>query len=302
MSRDHIRLFKYKPLDYDGLGFRILCLKRPGTTSEIECELVHAELDSSTIPYEALSYAWGCPERSKEIYMHDHKALITSNLYEILKELQHEHLDRYLWIDDLCINQEDVRERGHQVQNMRKIYRGAERVIVYLGRPTELPHRFTTSTLMHSLQWLHHEGRGRYWPTTDQRWDEIWKKMDELGSPEFGTHNTRAKGLEQLLKQAWFRRVWISQEVANARSITVQFGTWFVPASVFTVAPRLLGISAQEMDTWRHVSAVLELMTRSRQKELLAQGEHDLFSLLVAFRGTEASDERDKIWESYPNP
>lgn len=40
-----------------------------------------------------------------------------------------------IWIDALCINQQDVLERGHQVDMMGVIYRGAQRVIAWLGTP-----------------------------------------------------------------------------------------------------------------------------------------------------------------------
>ena len=45
----------------------------------------------------------------------------------------------YLWVDALCINQDDIPERSHSVRIMSAIYRRAERVLVWLGprEPTD---------------------------------------------------------------------------------------------------------------------------------------------------------------------
>lgn len=42
-----------------------------------------------------------------------------------------------LWADAICINQDDVQEKGHQVNMMGKIYTKAIGVIVWLGQDYE---------------------------------------------------------------------------------------------------------------------------------------------------------------------
>jgi hypothetical protein len=62
---------------------------------------------------------------------------VTVNLEGALRHLRELHkADRHgfvLWIDALCINQKDVKERTSQVQMMGKIYARGEEVVVYLG-------------------------------------------------------------------------------------------------------------------------------------------------------------------------
>jgi hypothetical protein len=48
-----------------------------------------------------------------------------------------ENTDRILWIDVICINQDNLQKRGHQVRQMNKIYEEAEQVIIWLGLATE---------------------------------------------------------------------------------------------------------------------------------------------------------------------
>lgn len=54
----------------------------------------------------------------------------------LAKALRHPHLpdtSRNLWVDAVCVNQEDLAERTDQVKNMASIYKLAQRVVVWLG-------------------------------------------------------------------------------------------------------------------------------------------------------------------------
>ncbi|KAK0611195.1 hypothetical protein B0T14DRAFT_529931 [Immersiella caudata] len=42
---------------------------------------------------------------------------------------------RRLWVDAICIDQANIRERNHQVRSMAAIFCEAQRVVVYLGEP-----------------------------------------------------------------------------------------------------------------------------------------------------------------------
>jgi hypothetical protein len=85
------------------------------------------------IPYEALSYVWGEPLFSRKLYTPSGFIPITSSLADALHHLRHPQMKRNLWIDAICINQDDVHERGHQVSGMARVYASAEGVLVWLG-------------------------------------------------------------------------------------------------------------------------------------------------------------------------
>jgi hypothetical protein len=61
------------------------------------------------------------------------KVVVGSELYDALRRLRHPKRERLIWIDALCINQQDVKERNTQVGNMREIYRKADHVLIWLG-------------------------------------------------------------------------------------------------------------------------------------------------------------------------
>jgi hypothetical protein len=101
------------------------------------CFLLCPLLKSETAhPFEALSYAWGSEENPRSIWVDDCNFLVGANLYSALLHLQDDFIERILWVDALCINQENKAEKGRQVQSMAKIYAKASRVIVWLGEAT----------------------------------------------------------------------------------------------------------------------------------------------------------------------
>jgi len=112
----------------------------------IQCELFHYSLqesDKRTHPYDALSYVWGSSNEPQSIFIHErnstnrHDLPITKNLYEALLRLRNRVIERIIWIDAICINQKDEREKEQQIQFMAKIYGQANRVVVWLGEAAD---------------------------------------------------------------------------------------------------------------------------------------------------------------------
>ncbi len=108
-------------------------------TTPIQCDLVNVSMDD--VPgYEALSYAWGSPVRDQPIQCrsqgHAWTIYITKHLLSALYQLRSDKGYRRLWIDQLCINQDDLEERRLQVSQMDKIYRKAARTVIWLGEET----------------------------------------------------------------------------------------------------------------------------------------------------------------------
>ncbi|KAK5940581.1 hypothetical protein PMZ80_006998 [Knufia obscura] len=83
--------------------------------------------------YEALSYAWGDSQERRTVYLDGCLLYITVNLDAALRHLRYTSRNRRLWVDALCINQSDDREKSLQVAVMRHIYAKAYRVLVWLG-------------------------------------------------------------------------------------------------------------------------------------------------------------------------
>lgn len=95
--------------------------------------------------YEAISYTWagedGDPTPRKPVYVGPYWDVLiqTENCSSMLRDLRPcgNHPFRRLWIDAICINQNDILERDGQVSRMGDIYSNCMRVVVYL--PVESP-------------------------------------------------------------------------------------------------------------------------------------------------------------------
>ncbi|KAH8893992.1 HET-domain-containing protein [Thozetella sp. PMI_491] len=98
----------------------------PGLKTE-PLEAIIRTVDLATNPdYDALSYVWGDPKPySKLIVNQIHFVLLAENLSNALLSLRNAKESRILWVDAVCINQDDMAERGHQVNLMRRIYSNA---------------------------------------------------------------------------------------------------------------------------------------------------------------------------------
>jgi len=89
-------------------------------TSLSDLEKVNAGSDDQD--YEAISYVWGIAIYSPKFRCPGGLIPVTSNLEEVLLHVRLSDRPRRLWIDGLCINQQDIRERGHQVKLMGRVY------------------------------------------------------------------------------------------------------------------------------------------------------------------------------------
>jgi hypothetical protein len=59
------------------------------------------------------------------------------NLFEALLHLRGKKETRILWVDAVCINQQDKSERNEQVRWMGEIYSSVQQVIIWLGKEAE---------------------------------------------------------------------------------------------------------------------------------------------------------------------
>jgi len=102
----------YQPLDENIASFRLLALHPRSHGGGITCNLAHDTWQNGT-EYDALSYAWGSTLNKKRIELNGKPFLVTENLHSALEHLQGRDQARTIWIDALCIDQENTNERNH---------------------------------------------------------------------------------------------------------------------------------------------------------------------------------------------
>lgn len=134
----------------DSRVIRLLKLSRWYPGKGIHAELIQAHLDN--LPdYEAISYTWGDTTKTQLVTLGGLPFAVTSNVYNILEGRCSINGPRLIWIDSICINQDDLQEKSRQVRLMREIYRGAQQVTVCLG---DSPDAHLALYLVMKISWL----------------------------------------------------------------------------------------------------------------------------------------------------
>jgi hypothetical protein len=184
----------------------------------------------------ALSYVWGPSDRDEAIRISRRKVFITRTLRRALQYFRWRDIERYLWIDQICINQDDVVERGSQVQLMRNIYAEATFVVAWLGTGTteveDLLCMMKHAGPILNNSFSGYKERRRNGQERSQE-KNLLTEILRLYTSDVSLEqviNTLCERLEVLFNNAWFKRVWTLQEAVSAFNLILQAGwthaTW----------------------------------------------------------------------------
>jgi hypothetical protein len=216
----------YNPLNTEAAEFRLLTiLLNEDDELPVQCSLETCSL-SQPPPYHALSYVWGDPGVAAEIIINDTPFQATRNLEQALRTIRYRlknelgiifrtnrtneveaaaggpaelrlstSTEYRIWVDAVCINQQDVYERNRQVALMKDIYSSAHRVLVWFGpgdRDTdwlfEICEQYKKGDILQKLL-----------PSDDARYKTVitfWR----------------------ISERPWWSRVWVLQEFVVARN------------------------------------------------------------------------------------
>ncbi|KAK5032098.1 hypothetical protein LTS07_004720 [Exophiala sideris] len=186
------------------------------------------KLDSSRVYY-ALSYTWGSEPATQPVRVQDSEMRVSPNLYDALKKLRAGGYTP-VWIDGLCIAQEDDDERASQVMLMQDIYGTAKLVVIDLGDNSG--HDFG------QMLWKLASFSENYKRSDDSlvtyNFDErdnhsqhlLKYGLPEEGDPSWGT-------MRSFLESPWFTRTWVLQEAVLAKDLVVYWGMNRIERTIF---------------------------------------------------------------------
>lgn len=250
----------YSPLDIGLPMIRLLELKPGLDNDKIECRMFPVSLEDEP-SYEALSYTWGDVSTTTKIWINNVVKDVTLNLAGALANLRYPTSSRVLWVDAVCINQEDLQERNHQVRQMTHIYSKGNQTTVWLGGQKGTPNRRPG---MEALQLLSRFGVVIF----TQRLHEAYPYVAKQERPPWITNQKEEfksfamtvqlikslrslqhlSVIEFLSKLPWWRRGWVLQEVVVARKVVVVFGT--------------------ATCDWEHLAAVFKLLSQYKDENV----------------------------------
>lgn len=282
-----------------------------GDVELVECYLVRGPIVPET--YIALSYCWGNKEDTARIKLNGRVLDVQENLVNALSVLQRERPDEKLWIDALCINQEDETEKSREVARMKDIYQDAGEVIAWLGpskdgsdqlmdQITKFSAFFTSADpgtevnpygldIMPYYGWLLTEdGQQRTRAGTRMHYLAHLKISDDDGA------NFSKTALESFLNRSWWRRFWIIQEFSLARRLHFFCGERYISRHEFTqlwqtLEARKYGLSylhavvSKNSDSYYHIQMDYDFHhgppTRPNQMMWIWQALRDGKSLMI---------------------
>jgi hypothetical protein len=208
-----------------GTGFRVLLLD-PGEFGSVitgrlsECNLQYPP------SYYALSYVWGQEPALHQVVINDAEVFIRPNLFHALQRIRPlRGAPIRLWMDTLCIDQQNDVERNAQVRQMAEIYNKAEGVFIWLGEED------STSKLAIELVNNIYNG-SRHSSTNMARYSFSWE-----GS---WWRDYSFTALNLLLERPWFRRGWVLQEAAFSTNSIIQCGDKQLHMERFVEAAKLI--------------------------------------------------------------
>ncbi|KAI0839750.1 heterokaryon incompatibility protein-domain-containing protein [Hypoxylon sp. FL0890] len=337
----------------------------PGFASEtINCSLTIINDRDDAPEYDAISYVWGTKLSDEPIMCNGQRMSVTENLIDAMRylrplpnwdsvitwpedhvlsssrnvwgtfasnrqeEREHSasHQQRPIWIDAICINQQDRAEKENQVKLMDKIYANATTVKVWLGEASAA--YSADSSRMRSLQPLGvlsltpkiHLGQygrmpvvlafiaqalrnvraGGDYPTASKSATDAVYRNRVHGFPNASAEEWKV--LREFFSNPWFERIWIVQEVVHAKRAIAILGDWQVEwkaigeaatwfqAHGFALPPEFK--SNGDMKDLLPVSKIAAMWLMSGRRRPLLQMLRDL-------RGRKATLKVDKVYAAY---
>ena len=287
-KKDNAHKKRYETFRYDTLidngSFRVVILLPGNYQDGLQCDFKTYQV-SSPPEYEALSYVWGTQSRALPLLSDGKQIFITGTLDLALRRLRNPHSNRVLWIDQLCINQDDLDERSQQVQLMRYIYSNARRVLVWLGSDDNMQAK-RAKELIGKINkvWYVQMGSSRF------------PKNEDLELQGLPLREALAwKALEQMFENPYFERIWVVQECRVASNLLILWGTEQIS---WTKLQHTMRWSQKNCAYFRDTVG-LGSPALSRIPEALTAvncTEEHWLNLLLVTRSHKASDPRDKIY------
>ncbi|KAF7938340.1 hypothetical protein EAE99_002012 [Botrytis elliptica] len=314
---------------------RLVSIKAGNADDPIELEMNHVKFHPVAIygvlpsffpnvpTYEALSYAWGESEDTVPIKLNGQPFNITTNLHSALLVLRDNSNPPSLWIDAICLDQNDPSEKDKQLRIMHLIYMNATRVLVWLGADDKSVDLHAAAEIISHFRMKKRELQRKAQsiaekePSADfQVWLQKWVNCDWHTGLEYVSG---WKAVQNILARPYFTRSWIIQEMVLSSNRKIIVGDHDVtgildlvsvihifpqienriPAQYLNepdVIPRIYELSLA-MQTYRTaLKSMYVVPGTNREFKLAGQNGLNLGELLARFRGKKSTLPMDQVY------
>jgi hypothetical protein len=260
-------------------------------TDPLECDIQVVSLGS--LPqYETLSYVWGSDVGQVPIAVSGHRMEISRSLSGALRQLQLPDRARLLWVDQICIDQQNLEEKADQVRLMSTIYTKCTRCIAWLGEVQECVPLADADAAVQLLRYLAAARRAQdphaepLAPVVRDRFGAAVEALAYIGPPQ----------------SQWWMRIWTVQEAALPENVVLQWGHFEMPwptlqqASEAWVRYCLQPLDAMLAQHPAGTQVLRHFMTHVIWLDIARLRCDDLFEMIHRYRFREATNDRDKIY------
>ncbi|KAJ3480000.1 hypothetical protein NLG97_g8173 [Lecanicillium saksenae] len=174
-------------------------------TDTLECDLRAYSRDRCP-PYSALSYAWQHQNRSARMIINGAAYDGAETVEQALRQLRQDEGAVFVWVDQICINQGDNDEKGHQVQQMHRTFSEASTVVAWLGTPFP-----GSDMLFRFLQQAGAAAHGEQWDTVA----ELLSRREYLPVRD---------AFRRFCQRPYWSRLWVIQEFAVCARLRIVCG------------------------------------------------------------------------------
>lgn len=128
----------YRPLCTELNQFRLLTILPGKAPAIVRCLMHTMSLDADAIPtYDTVSYVWGDPHERSSVIVNRSILNVPHSTMAVLRRMRRMDREHVVWIDAVCVNQNDAAERSAQVASMGKLYANGVSNLIFLGDDEE---------------------------------------------------------------------------------------------------------------------------------------------------------------------
>ena len=289
----------------------------PGTGEDVlELEMEHYYLDEAP-EYDAISYTWGDASFHRIVKINDSELEVRYNCCYALWQARIHNTTRWLWIDSICINQNDLMEKGTQVGIMGNVYGNAATVFACIGAHANDSRTVFSMTPEADHSWFSmgpSQMVAQMETTIDTLMDSVRQWAVWLTLQPRSQLARLFRAFYALQRRPYWSRLWILQEIALAKAVNILCGEDSLSWSrvrglarivlLYEISDSLKNTCPDLPRTQEHVVQDISYLVQS------GANSHRLSKLLREACGRECLDGRDRIysiaalvdWSHYKQP
>jgi hypothetical protein len=323
--------YTHRALDSDSI--RLLYLLPGDTADQLQGVIINVPYTSAGA-YRALSYVWGTDRRMQDLITPDGVLRITFSLSKALRGLRHKNKAIMLWVDAICINQKDNKEKAQQIRRLPEIFQTATSTYAFLDDENGIDaaiemlmqvrakaacdekskhetlkpgsarsdlenHSECETSSSESIESdddtsSEDEPYSEDWPSELPRLPSSWKQRSIPHLDDPIWTSVMA-----LFNLPWFRRVWIIQEIVGATHVKIVCGKWIIDWNDLHLAMEIVDREFQlSDDDFPQLKSSWEpFLSLAAQREWEARRvRFSLILLLEKFRYAESTLSRDRFF------